>query len=373
MEPPPAPISIMSMTGALIGSPLPRLKRWTRAASIPGATSGAPSWMRQALAVVPPMSNDSTSRSPVSRPTKALASPPPAGPDSSRRTGKAIAISRRRHAAGGLHQVEPAPGGVRRLQRGREPRQVARDEGLDVGVGGRRARPVVLPDLGDDLVGERDEELRELPPDQLGHRPLVGRVPVGVEEADGQRLDAAVHQPGHLAAHLGQVDGHDHRPVAGHPLVRLAAELPRHQRLGEAEEEVVDVVPLLGAGFKNVPEAARRQEADPRALAPDDGVGDERGAVDQEPHLGAVHAGRPQQLLEPGQDAEGRVLRRGEALVDPHRARPRVEQDEVREGAADVEADVVAGWHGAQHTRPGPRLSTAARADAPSLYLSSVR
>ncbi len=62
MLPPPAPISIMSMTGVLMGSPLPRLKRCTRAASIMGAMSGRPCWMRHALAVVPPMSKEMTSR-----------------------------------------------------------------------------------------------------------------------------------------------------------------------------------------------------------------------------------------------------------------------------------------------------------------------
>src|SRR6516225_6714401 len=48
----------MSMTGALIGNPLPRLKRCTRAASIEGAMSVRPSCTRQAFAVVPPMSNE---------------------------------------------------------------------------------------------------------------------------------------------------------------------------------------------------------------------------------------------------------------------------------------------------------------------------
>ena len=60
IEPPPAPISIMSITGALIGRPEPRLKRCTRAASIIEATSMRPSSTRQALAVVPPMSKEIT-------------------------------------------------------------------------------------------------------------------------------------------------------------------------------------------------------------------------------------------------------------------------------------------------------------------------
>ena len=52
----------MSITGALIGRPEPFLKRCTRAASIIGAISARPSSIRHAFAVVPPMSNEITSR-----------------------------------------------------------------------------------------------------------------------------------------------------------------------------------------------------------------------------------------------------------------------------------------------------------------------
>ncbi len=90
----------MSITGALMGSPLPRLKRCTRAASMAGATSGRPSWTRQALAVVPPMSKAMTSSWPTCRPKKAVTSAPPAGPDSRRRIGN------RRAVAGGVMPPE---------------------------------------------------------------------------------------------------------------------------------------------------------------------------------------------------------------------------------------------------------------------------
>jgi hypothetical protein len=93
IEPPPAPISIMSTTGVLIGMPEPRLKRCTRAASIIGATSARPPSIRQDFAVVPPMSKAIASGSPAARANSTVASAPPAGPDSSRRIGKARATS----------------------------------------------------------------------------------------------------------------------------------------------------------------------------------------------------------------------------------------------------------------------------------------
>ena len=44
-------------------------------------------------AIVPPMSNEITSRLPARRPNRAVASPPPAGPDSSSRMGTADAVA----------------------------------------------------------------------------------------------------------------------------------------------------------------------------------------------------------------------------------------------------------------------------------------
>jgi hypothetical protein len=83
----------MSITGALIGKPLPRLKRCTRAASIIVATSIRPSSTKHAFAVVPPISKEITLSLPAVLPNNAVASPPPAGPDSSRRIGNRRAIS----------------------------------------------------------------------------------------------------------------------------------------------------------------------------------------------------------------------------------------------------------------------------------------
>jgi len=87
MEPPPAPISISSITGTRMGSPDPFLKRSARATSNSRATSGAPPSITQALAVVPPMSKESSRVSPRCRAACAAARAPAAGPDSTRRMG----------------------------------------------------------------------------------------------------------------------------------------------------------------------------------------------------------------------------------------------------------------------------------------------
>ena len=94
MEPPPAPISTMSMTGTRMGSPLPLRKRYSRATSKERLVCGTPPSIRQILAVVPPMSKDSTESRPQRRARSLAKMAPPAGPDSARRMGKRTAVSR---------------------------------------------------------------------------------------------------------------------------------------------------------------------------------------------------------------------------------------------------------------------------------------
>jgi hypothetical protein len=93
-EPPPAPISIISMTGIRTGSPLPFRKRAERSTSKLRDFRGSNSSIRQILAVVPPMSKDRTRFSPRSAAILAARIAPPAGPDSTRRIGNRLAVSR---------------------------------------------------------------------------------------------------------------------------------------------------------------------------------------------------------------------------------------------------------------------------------------
>ena len=80
-------------------------------------------------------------------------------------------------------------------------------------------------------------------------------------------------------ADLGGIERRQHVAVAIHALRHFEAVAARHERVGELQEQVVDVVALLGAHLEDVAEAARGDQAEARAAALDQGVGDERGAV----------------------------------------------------------------------------------------------
>ena len=172
---------------------------------------------------------------------------------------------------------------------------------------------------------------------------FMRRIAIGVQEADGDRLDAFGDQALRDGAHLGGFERREHVAVAVHAFGHFQAMAARHQRIREVQEQVVDVVALLGAHLQDVAEAARGDQAEARAAALDQGVGDQRGAVDDVADVGERQAGGAQQLGEAFQRADGWVVRRGQALVQADFVAFRIQQYEVGEGAADVEADAVAG------------------------------
>ena len=94
IEPPPAPISTISITGRRSGSPLPGRNRYSRPTSNSRLVRGWPDSTMQSLAVVPPMSKLSARSQSRPRASSAASSAPPAGPLSINRTGKRSASDR---------------------------------------------------------------------------------------------------------------------------------------------------------------------------------------------------------------------------------------------------------------------------------------
>ncbi len=136
----------------------------------------------------------------------------------------------------------------------------------------------------------------------------------------------------------------------------------RHERVGELQEQVVDVVALLGAHLEDVAEAARGDQAEARAAALDQGVGDQGGAVHDVADVGEGQVcAACSSSVEALQRADRRVVRRGQALVQADVVALRVEQDEVGEGAADVETDAIAGGGGHSGVLALRRLDCALR------------
>ena len=209
----------------------------------------------------------------------------------------------------------------------------------------------------------------------LCHRPLVGRVDVGVEEADGDRLRPHGLDVAGEGVEVGLGRRREDPPIGRGPLHELERPVPGHRGLRELDLQVVHVVPVLVADEQGVAEAARRHERRPARPSLDQRVGDERGGVDDGGRdLARPHAGLGQQR---GHAAAHALQRRGrgrQRLVDHDPSRRGVQQDDVGERAADVHGEppvaplspLVAARAVHPH-RPLP----AARAAHPSLRRSS--
>ena len=201
MLPPPAPISIISITGTLTGRPLPFLKRYLRSTSNCGAISGSPSLDQAGLGggaahVEREQARAVDQPAVVRRRERARGR---AGLDQAHgKPARGLDVA---HAAVRLHDEQVA-GDAERAQRVLESLQIALGEALHVDVGERGRGALVLADLGHHLAGQRAGDLRRVRAQQLADRPLVRRIAVAVQQADRDRLDALGAQGLDQAQHL---------------------------------------------------------------------------------------------------------------------------------------------------------------------------
>jgi hypothetical protein len=121
------------------------------------------------------------------------------------------------------------------------------------------------------------------------------------------------------------------------------------------QKEIVDVVPAFSAHLQHVAKALGAQQAHLGARALQHGVGDERGAVDHIGDLRRVGARFRQQALDALDDRPAGRIWRGETLADARDATRLIVQNEIGEGAADVDTDAC----GALHCVPPPTDSAA--------------
>ena len=356
MLPPPAPTSAMSIVGMRSSSPAPRISRLPAEIEPPTSYSRpraiAPFSISEALAVVPPMSNAIRFSSPSLCDIPSAATTPAAGPDSRANTGRSFAssevitppddcmICERR-------VLEPDP-----VEAGADPVDVRRHQRSHVGVDDGRRRPLVLTLLPQDLARERDRRggklLGEDRPDAL----LVLGVEIGVQEADGDRVDGELAEPGRQRAHLRIVERLHDRSVRCHPLGELEAQPALDEGWRLAPEEVVHVRDPQAPELEDVAEPSRRDQGRLGAETLQNGVRRHRGAVHDLRHRDwACAAGEPGDRLDHGQV----VARwRREELAHLHPPVGRVEQD-VGERAAHIDADPAGNGlhHSLAHLRFG--------------------
>ena len=254
--------------------------------------------------------------------------------------------------------------------------QVGAHDGADVGVDDRGGRALVLLDLGQDVVAGADGAARRaLAHDRL-QRPLVRRIGEGVDEADGDGVDALGQQPVDGGARVLGIQRLLHIARRVDALVHHRAQVALDQGLRLLPREVVEPGHPQVADLQHVAEAARADQPGAGALALQQGVAGDGGSVHHLGDVGAVdrvlgdegghalHDG-PRVVV----DAGGDLARRDRAVLG--------EQNDIGEGAPDIDADAPAAHaplSGAafRGSGIGPR-ETAGGSDQPRAALSSAR
>jgi hypothetical protein len=215
----------------------------------------------------------------------------------------------------------------------------------DIGVQNSRRGALVLADDRRDFTRHRYEATGEVL-HRLGRRVFMPGVREAVEQADGDRLDALFAKDLQRRADIlvRQRFAFLARPVD--PTAHRKPQLARNEDGGIGRSVIPWVVTRATADVQRIAEARGRQHGDACPLAFEHGIGGDRGAVHEE-RAGSEEAADRQvfavrRALQGVQHALAGVRGNRRNLEDPDAA-IRPDQDEIGEGAADIDADTPGG------------------------------
>ena len=210
---------------------------------------------------------------------------------------------------------------------------------LHVGGQDRGARAFVLAPLARDLVGGDHRHLWPEPADLALHGLLVGRVGVGVKEADCDRLHPLGRKVRKDLGQWRQVYRMHLLAAVAHAPAHLATPAPRHERLGLWIVEIEEIGAVAARDLQGVAKTLGGDEPDPDSAALGQRVDDQRGAVREERDRSGIDPGLFHHPEHPFL-----VVRRGRVHFRGSDDRPtaagiRFEGHEIGEGSPDVRCD----------------------------------
>lgn len=226
----------------------------------------------------------------------------------------------------------------------RQHAEIACHQRLHIGVRRRRRHPLVFAGFGSHARRDADAHLGEGGPQRVRHLLLVRGVGIGMQQADGERLELVRFDRAHELDERSGIERFDDPAVDSDALVDLEAPLRRDQRLRKLDIEIVEIVAQLARYVGDVTRPFRDDEARARAVPFDERVGHERGGVNDIGHLAgsAARIAGPdlaQKLGNHRGNAFAGIVRGGEALANPYPTRVAVFHNAICERPANVHGD----------------------------------
>ena len=250
--------------------------------------------------------------------------------------------------------MSSAPSKPASASRPGQPLEIAFEDRPDRGVEHSRAGALVVAHLGQHFGRDADIGLRHQAPEFARRRPLVGRVGVGVHEANGDGLHIGADKSPRGSLYVARFQRECFLARRQNAAAHRQAQPARHQRPRRQVLVVVQFLADAAAHLQRVAETMGRQQPGLRRRAGQHGVGRNGRAVDDALDIGEEGAGRPafgrRHLRQAGHHGVRRIVRRRQDLEDPPRA-VRVLKQEIRKRPADIDADRVC------HARAGSALA----------------
>jgi hypothetical protein len=216
-----------------------------------------------------------------------------------------------------------------------ETLQIVLEDRRDIGIEHRRAGALEFQHLRQHFVRQCDVDVGQFLAQDFARAQLMHWVHERVDIDDGNRLDAALADHPRGAPHVLFFKRRDDLAIRADALAHHQNVAPRHDQFGRIPVELEGGNALGAAAAQHVAKAFRGDQRCLDALAFENGVGGDRGAVTERERLLAANAGA-RQPVDHAVEEGGRG--RGD-FADPLLAGFEVHSDYVGEGAADVGAD----------------------------------